>query len=496
MRVVNYLHNSTFFNSIVLIATTLFISSCSDSVIETKKEKYSTVGIEMINGVPTNESSEQLYNVMDYYGAVQTYLWAMPAMGLKGWENANIDMGANPTLDGQISLYHGYDGAAGILTPNTKVTYLISFIDTNIYGPAVWIVPEGTTAGYVGDQWQRPIIDVGVTGPDKGKGTKLLIVGPNNTIPDHDGSYTVVKSPTNVVWLGTRNMSAIGSNHERINAEFDSYPYNRAELTGRKKLRKDHDAFMQYQPHGMQFWNNLNQIVQREVIAERDLFFYGIMKNLGIEKGKIFKPTIEQIELLEEAERVGYQMAVNNSFKKRIDGSHYYKNKRWYIALINSPDQIQPTHGEMFERASWFHEAIGSTRAMKLTGPGPGSTYLGQYEDAKGNGFDGGKTYKLEVPDDVPAGQFWALTVYNSESRTLIRNTQKNAEINSLNDIVQNTDGTTTIYIGPNAPNGMEKNWIQTSKGQNWFTYFRLYNPELPYFDKSWELNDIELFEE
>jgi len=227
-------------------------------------------------------------------------------------------------------------------------------------------------------------------------------------------------------------------------------------------------------------------------MAERDIFFYAMMKNIGIEKGKAFTPSLAQVELLEEAERVGYLMSVNNSFKKRIEGAHYYETKRWYVALINTPDQIQASHGELFERASWFHEAIGSTRAMKLDGPGPGSTYLGQYEDADGHGFDGANTYKLIVPANVPAGQFWALTIYDSDSRTLIRNEQRSAEVNSLNDIVQNTDGTTTLYIGPSAPEGMERNWVQTSAGQTWFTYFRLYNPEMPYFDKSWQLNDIE----
>ena len=69
---------------------------------------YSVGDIEMINGVPTPEASERLFAAMDYYGAVLSYLWAMPAMGLKGWENANVDMGADPSLDGQISLYQGY----------------------------------------------------------------------------------------------------------------------------------------------------------------------------------------------------------------------------------------------------------------------------------------------------------------------------------------------------------------------------------------------------
>ena len=477
---------------IMFILTALMLSACNQSVPEGEQEKYGVVGVEMVNGVPSQESSNQLYFAMDYYGAVQAYLWSMPAMGLKGWENANLDMGANPTLDGQISLYQGYEGAAGILTPNTEVTYVISFVDTNIHGPAVWEIPAGVTAGYVGDQWQRPILDAGVTGPDKGQGVKFLVMGPGQEVPEHDGSYTVVHSPTNVVWFGTRNMAPAGPEHERINAEFDSYPYNRQELAGRDKLRKQGEAFKQYQPHGLEFWEQLNTIVQREVMLERDVFFYAIMKNLGIEKGKAFNPTPEQAELLIEAERVGYLMAVNNSFKKRVEGAHYYKSKRWYVALINSPEQIQSTHGELFERASWFHEAIGSTRAMKLDGPGPGSTYLGQYEDAEGKGFDGGALYKLVVPADVPAGQFWALTVYDSSSRTLIRNDRRNAEINSLNDIIQNEDGTTTLYIGPKVPEGMESNWVQTSAGQTWFTYFRLYNPEMPYFDKSWELNDIE----
>jgi hypothetical protein len=469
----------------------LGITSCAEIENLREVEKYGVAGVEMINGVPTPASSKQLYDAMDYYGAVQIYLWSMPAMGLKGWENAGVDMGSNPALDGQISLYQGYDGAAGILTPNTEVTYLISFVDTNIYGPAVWEIPAGATAGYVGDQWQRPILDTGVTGPDLGKGIKLLIVGPNNEVPEHDGSYTVVISPTNVIWLGTRNMSPLGENHDRINAEFDSYPYNNPEMAKRAKLIREGEAFKQYQPHGMEFWNNLNQIVQREVMAERDVFFYAMMKNIGIEKGKEFNPTLERIEMLIEAEKVGYEMAINNSFKKRIEGP-YYKGKRWFLALINSPDQIQDTHGEMFERASWFHEAIGSTRAMKLNGPGPGQTYLGQYEDSEGKGFDGGKLYKLEVPANVPAAQFWALTIYSSDSRTLIRNNSRKAEINSLNNLIQNKDGTTTLYIGPKAPEGMESNWVETTGGQNWFTYFRFYNPEMSYFDKSWELNDIE----
>jgi len=134
-------------------ALSLLVAGCgktehadsSNSMAETTNvsapEKYGVANIEMVNGVPTPMSSKKIFDAMDYYGAVQAYLWAMPAIGLKGWENANVDMGADSTLDGLIGLYHGYDGAAGILTPNTRVTYLISFVDTKVHGPAVWIIP-------------------------------------------------------------------------------------------------------------------------------------------------------------------------------------------------------------------------------------------------------------------------------------------------------------------------------------------------------------------
>ncbi|AXI44689.1 hypothetical protein C1J03_00765 [Sulfitobacter sp. SK012] len=83
----------------------------------------------------------------------------------------------------------------------------------------------------------------------------------------------------------------------------------------------------------------------------------------------------------------------------------------------------------------------------------------------------------------MPASQFWALTVYNSHKRTIIQNSQRNAGVNSSNEIVTNSDGTTTLYIGPEAPEGMKSNWIQTEEWQDWFTYFRLYDPEAAFFD-------------
>ncbi len=54
-----------------------------------------------------------------------------------------------------------------------------------------------------------------------------------------------------------------------------------------------------------------------------------------------------------------------------------------------------------------------------------------------------------------------------------------------------NDDGSVDLYFDATAPSGKESNWIPTS-GEDFFLLFRFYGPEEAYFDKSFELPDIE----
>jgi hypothetical protein len=96
------------------------------------------------------------------------------------------------------------------------------------------------------------------------------------------------------------------------------------------------------------------------------------------------------------------------------------------------------------------------------------------------------------VDAHVPAKQFWSVTAYDNESRCFIDNQEEIADRSSRMDLIKNADGSTDITFGPTAPTGMKKNWIPTIPGKGWFTYFRLYAPTEPYFDRSWKLADIE----
>ena len=111
---------------------------------------------------------------------------------------------------------------------------------------------------------------------------------------------------------------------------------------------------------------------------------------------------------------------------------------------------------------------------------------------AGGASFDGGRTYRLRVPPNPPAKQFWSITLYDVDTRRLIQNAQQIADRSSRNDLVKNADGSIDLYFGPAPPTGFEKNWIPTVAGRAWFTYFRLFGLLEPYLDQSWFLPDIE----
>ena len=70
---------------------------------------------------------------------------------------------------------------------------------------------------------------------------------------------------------------------------------------------------------------------------------------------------------------------------------------------------------------------------------------------------------------------------------------QQRAERGSVHEGVKtNPDGSTPIFIGPEAPKGWEGNWIKSVPGRAWFPYFRFYGPTEPFFDQSWKLPPVE----
>jgi hypothetical protein len=137
--------------------------------------------------------------------------------------------------------------------------------------------------------------------------------------------------------------------------------------------------------------------------------------------------------------------------------------------------------------------ATGITPAMAIKNVGVGSQYLIAYLDKDGNALDGSKTYKVHLPPNIPAKDFWSFTLYDNQTRSMLQTDQRLPAVDSLGKVKANADGSYDIYFGPSAPEGMESNWIQTVPGKAWNTIFRLYGPLQPFYDKTWKPSDPEL---
>jgi hypothetical protein len=246
-----------------------------------------------------------------------------------------------------------------------------------------------------------------------------------------------------------------------------------------------HD-FIQSAPRGLAYWEAVNELIQREPVEDRDRFFYAMLRDLGIEKGKPFKPDDRQKKLLEDAWLLSEQICKALVYEKRfISNNRYRPDARWEFALVVDPSQREADYDQLDPRTQWFYEAIAASYVMITKTPGVGSIYLETYRDKDGDWLDGGKSYRLRVAPNPPMQQFWAVSVYDIDTRTLFRNKTQKAEVSSnAKELQKSADGSVDVYFGPQAPSGKESNWVQTVTGKFWFPYFRLYAPTEAYFDR------------
>ena len=131
---------------------------------------------------------------------MQSYLWALPALNMYGMKEGSekvFGKGYNVLPIWKQRL----NAKTLITTPNSDVIYALGYLDLKEDGPMVIEVPPGLQ-GILDDFWQRPIPsvgeidgrkwcgDVGLPGPDQGKGGKYLILPPDYTGEVPPGYFT------------------------------------------------------------------------------------------------------------------------------------------------------------------------------------------------------------------------------------------------------------------------------------------------------------------
>ena len=455
--------------------------------------------LEFTDGVPSPETAQEMFDHLAFIRGVETFLSGIPAASLEAMRAGNEAMGVTKA-NHVLIMDDLMDSSSLFLTGNTDTVYASAVLDLDRDGPTVVEIPPNCGPGTVNDAWFRFVIDMGAPGPDRGAGGKYLILPPGYDGDAPDG-YFVVESRSYVNWLILRGFLVDGG-PDTASAMFREglkiYPLASSDDPPKMAfIAGSGEFFNTIHSNDATFFEELNDVIQREPVGLIDAELRGLIAGVGIEKGTPFAPDPRMQAILDDAAAVANATARSLFFHAQDPDAYLYEGSYWKTAFVGGDYRWLKDDGlggrRLDARSYFFYVATVNTPAMALKMVGKGSQYAAADKDADGKFLDGSKTYRLSLRGPVPAEDFWSAVVYDPQTRSELQTGQPFPSKNgSKDDLDVNADGSVDLYFAPEAPQGHENNWIQTVAGKGWFMILRLYGPLDPWFDKSWRPGDIQ----
>jgi hypothetical protein len=435
---------------------------------------------------------------MTYHRAIDAAVWAMPLMNFKFYRDALADVGVGPSDVGYFSKLQ--DWRFQTATPNNTTPYINTYWNFED-GPVVVEIPASVEGigifGTIMDAWQRPLDDVGAKGRDGGQGAKYLLVPPN-----YDGpllpNALVYEQETYYGWAILRPIMAGGATKENLakatalTKQIKIYPLTKAKNPPKMKFVDVYGKMLEMTPKlDGNIYREIHEMINEEVVLDRDLSMMGLLARIGIKKGEPFEPDTKLQAIFDQAGPEALQFMLDQYH--RVINPFIYEGKKWSALVPNGSKETDwtfefPSYYDYIARGSVFYAIITSVKNY-----GTATYYLDIAETSDGEWLDGGKNYKLVMPAKVPVRDFWAVTTYDLETASYLRNIDKSSIDSTMKEVKKNADGSVDIYFGPNAPKGKESNWLPTDPKRRFFLLGRFYGPEPAILDGSFELNNIEL---
>src|SRR5262245_4335789 len=408
--------------------------------------------LEFQGGYPTDESARALSELLTLNRAVEVFLSLMHGVSWHAvWRGVTR---AGDAVPNQLVIWEDLmDAQTLLLTGNTDTVYGLAGLDLKRDGPVVIEVPPMMLGG-ISDIWQSEIAGIGPTGIDGGKGGKVLVVP-----PDHDGAipngYLAARATTNRVVLGVRGFQVDGSTDHAVGLMKAARIYPLAQGDAPQEMTfvdGSGQAIDTIFADTVEFFEDLAEIVEYEPdrLSTDDWFR---LHAIGIDKGEPFEPDAARRALLAEAATLAGAIARANTFASTDPARIAIPDRRWEWAFIGgSATWDAQGFVNTDRRAAFAYVAIGMSPAMVVKIVGGGSQYYVVYNDRDGAKLDGGRSYSLHFPPDIPVKNFWSVVVYDAMSRSQLRNGERFPTVSSYTDPEFNDDGSIDFRFGPEPP--------------------------------------------
>ncbi len=441
-------------------------------------------------------SKANIHDRMAYHRAIDAIVWSQPLMNFKGFRDALLKIGVGSNDIGYFGTVQNWKFQTA--TPNNTTPYIMAHW-TMKDGPLVVELPSVVKGlgmfGTIMDAWQRPLDDVGSRGRDKGQATTYLLVptdykGPllkNAKVYKHETYNGFIVLRPIIPRQSPENMAKL-TNYAKV---VKIYPLSQAANPPENKYVDLYDKHIEMTPvHTGKIFEELHEIIQEEVVLDRDLSMMGMLARIGIKKGEDFKPDAKMQAIFKQAGPEARQYLLEQYH--RYLNPWLYDNKKWSnltpLGDIETDWTFEyPAYYDYVARGGLYYAIITSIKNY-----GSATFYVDLAETNGGEWLDGSKNYRLRVPPNVPVRHFWSVTAYDLETASYIRDVAKNSIDSITKSVKKNADGSIDIYFGPKPPEGNEGNWLQTQPNRRFFMLFRAYGPLPGLFNGSFELNDIE----
>ena len=497
-----------------------FNNKIPDAIMTPNKVETSIGDLNFVDGRPTDATVQKVYDNLDTMRGVDVFLNFVPAGSVEAMRAGMARLGVDSSNKVMI-VDTLLDSNPIFLTGNTDTVYAAAMLDLEKDGVTVVEIPAGAGPGTLNDAFFRFVVDMGAPGPDRKKGGTYVILPPEyegelkptpNTFKDNTSVKAMIGGEERDVWIAQsrsynnwlilRGFLVDGKPNAAVNMWKEGlkiYPLSQA----KNPPKMEHYNFSKevmntVHANNFEFYKEIDHMIQKEPIGCLSPELRGQAASIGIVKGKEFNPDERMTKILTDSMAIANATARTIAFAPRDSMNAYVtEDRQWIQGFVGGDYRWLNGDGmsgrNLDARTMYFYLATVNTPAMVLQIPGIGSNYAFALKDKEKKYLDGSKNYKLHVPANVPAKDFWSVVLYDPQTRSELQTDQPYPSINNkIAKLDYNEDGSVDLYFGPTAPKGHEANWIQTEASKGWFTLFRFYGPLKPWFDKSWKLGDIE----